>query len=194
MNKNESKYFNTAILFDEALIYLLEKKDIEYITIKEICKKAGVNRSTFYLHYENVNDLVEETLNYINEKFINYFDESSKAFIDKIKDSPLEDLELIEKKYLIPYLTFIKDNKRIFKASFNNPNGMKTSIRYNHLKKYVLIPILERFNIEEIEKEYILTFYINGIMAIIKAWLKKDCKDEINVIEDIIIKCVKKIS
>lgn len=26
MNKNESKYFNTAILFDEALIYLLEKK------------------------------------------------------------------------------------------------------------------------------------------------------------------------
>ena len=36
MNKNESKYFGTAILFDEALIYLLEKKDIEYITIKEI--------------------------------------------------------------------------------------------------------------------------------------------------------------
>ena len=51
MNKNESKYFNTAILFDEALIYLLENKDIEYITIKEICNKAGVNRSTFYLHY-----------------------------------------------------------------------------------------------------------------------------------------------
>ena len=29
MNKNESKYFNTAILFDEALIYLLENKDID---------------------------------------------------------------------------------------------------------------------------------------------------------------------
>lgn len=132
MNKNESKYFNTAILFDEALIYLLEKKDIEYITIKEICKKAGVNRSTFYLHYENVNDLVEETLNYINEKFINYFNENSKDFIDKIKKSSLEELNLIEKKYLTPYLTFIKDNNRIFKASFNNPSGMKTSSRYNH--------------------------------------------------------------
>lgn len=194
MNKNENKYFNTAILFDEALIYLLEKKDIEYITIKEICKKAGVNRSTFYLHYENVNDLVEETLNYINEKFIKYFNENSKDFIDKIKKSSLEELNLIEKKYLTPYLTFIKDNKRIFKASFNNPNGLKTSTRYNHLKKYVLIPILNRFNVEEKEKDYILTFYINGIMAIIKNWLKKDCKDEINVIEDIIIKCVKKVS
>ncbi len=52
MNKNESKYFNTALLMDEALIHLLTKKDIGYITVKEICEKAGVNRSTFYLHYE----------------------------------------------------------------------------------------------------------------------------------------------
>ena len=87
MNKNESKYFNTAILFDEALIQLLEKKDIEYITIKEICNKAGVNRSTFYLHYENINDLVEETMNYINKKFMNYFNENTKEFIEKIKNS-----------------------------------------------------------------------------------------------------------
>ena len=42
MNKNESKYFNTAIKMDEALLSLLEKKDFEYITIKEICDAAGV--------------------------------------------------------------------------------------------------------------------------------------------------------
>ena len=87
MNKNESKYFNTAILFDEALIYLLEKKDIEYITVKEICNKAGVNRSTFYLHYESISDLIEETMNYINKKFVDYFNENSKDFIEKIKCS-----------------------------------------------------------------------------------------------------------
>ena len=84
MNKNESKYFNTAILFDEALIYLLEKKDVEYITIKEICTKAGVNRSTFYLHYESISDLIEETMNYINKKFVDYFNENSKDFIEFI--------------------------------------------------------------------------------------------------------------
>lgn len=60
MNKHESKYFNTAILMDEALINLLNKKNIEYISIKEICDAAGVNRSTFYLHYESINDLVNE--------------------------------------------------------------------------------------------------------------------------------------
>ena len=190
MNKNESKYFNTAILFDEALIYLLEKKDIEYITVKEICNKAGVNRSTFYLHYESINDLVEETMKYINKNFINYFNENSKDVFEKIKNTPLEELKLIERKYLIPYLTFIKNNKRVFKASFNNPKGMNTSNRYNNLKTYILNPILERFNVIEKERNYLITFYINGIMAIIKEWLNNDCKDSISEIEDIIIKCI----
>ena len=42
MNKKESKYFSTAAKMDAALIDLLEKKDFEYITVKEICEKAGV--------------------------------------------------------------------------------------------------------------------------------------------------------
>jgi len=190
MNKNESKYFNTAILFDEALIYLLEKKEIEYITVKEICTKAGVNRSTFYLHYESINDLVEETMNYINEKFENYFDKDSKDFINKIKYTSLEDLKLVEKKYLTPYLTFIKDNKKIFKASFNNPKGMNAFDKYNYLKDEILMPILERFNIPKKERNYLIAFYINGIMAIIKEWLNTNCKDSIVELEDVIIKCV----
>lgn len=191
MNKNESKYFNTAILFDEALIHLLEKKDIEYITIKEICNKAGVNRSTFYLHYESIDDLVDETMEYTNKKFIDCFNGSSKEFIEKIKTSSLEDLKLINKKYLIPYLTFVKDNKKIFRASFNNPNGMKVVDKYKHLEKYVLNPILDRFNITKEERSYLITFYINGIMAIVKEWINGDCKESIRDIEDIIIKCVR---
>ena len=74
MNKNESKYFHTAIKMDEALITLLEKKDFEYITVKEICATAGVNRSTFYLHYENTSDLLEETTRYIIDKHLAYYE------------------------------------------------------------------------------------------------------------------------
>ena len=54
MNRSESKYFNTAVRMDEAFLSLLEKKDFAYITVKEICEAAGVNRSTFYLHYETL--------------------------------------------------------------------------------------------------------------------------------------------
>ncbi len=192
MNKNESKYFNTAILFDEALIHLLENKDIDYITVKEICNKAGVNRSTFYLHYESINDLLDETMNYINKKFIDFFNVKSRDFIAKIEEIPVEQLNLVSEEYLIPYLKFIKENKKIFKASFNNPRGMSSFDRYNSLKKHIFMPILRRLNINENDGEYLITFHINGIMAVIKEWLNKDCKDSIEYIEDIIMKCVKK--
>ncbi len=111
MNKNESKYYNTALLMDEALIELLNKKEIEYITVKEIVEKAGVNRSTFYLHYESISDLVDETISYIDKKFIKYFNEEK---ID-IDSSTNEALMFIQDKYLIPYLKFIKEHKMYLK-------------------------------------------------------------------------------
>lgn len=69
MNRNESRYFKTAAKMDEAFLRLIEEKDLEFITVKEICNKAGVNRSTFYLHYETIDDLLSESLEYMNGHF-----------------------------------------------------------------------------------------------------------------------------
>ena len=69
MKKSESRYFNTALRMDQALLKLLEQKDMEYITVKEICEAAGVNRSTFYLHYETIDDLLAESVQYMNQHF-----------------------------------------------------------------------------------------------------------------------------
>lgn len=192
MNKNESRYQSTAILFDEALINLLEQKDIDYITIKEICNKAGVNRSTFYLHYENISDLINECMEYVNQKFLSKFEQDTGLFIEKINESELEELYLIKSKYLIPYLNFIKENKNIFKATFLNPNGMQASKRMISLEKYVIFPIMKRYKIPEEKTKYILSFYLHGIIAIIKEWVKNDCYETIEEIENIIIECVKK--
>ena len=109
MNKSESKYYNTALLMDEALLLLLEKKEYEFITVKEICQKAGVNRSTFYLHYESIDDLLFEAIDMINKKFNTAF----KNEVIKPDNLDKNDLFLIEDKYLIPYLHFIKENKKI---------------------------------------------------------------------------------
>ena len=70
MNKSESKYFHTALRMNEALISLLEKKDLEFTTVKEICETAGVNRSTFYLHYETISDLMNETVEMVDKRFL----------------------------------------------------------------------------------------------------------------------------
>lgn len=69
---------------------------------------------------------------------------------------------------------------------------MSSFDRYNSLKKHIFMPILRRLNISENDGEYLITFHINGIMAVIKEWLNKDCKDSIEYIQDIIMKCVKK--
>lgn len=190
MNKNESRYFNTAIFFDKALISLLEEKDIEYITIKELCNKASVNRSTFYLHYDNINDLVDETMDYINNEFLKYFNENTRDFINKMDEVSLDELKLVKNKYLTPYLTFVRENRKIFKTSFNNPSGMNAKDRYKNLRYYILDPILDRFNIANEERDYVLAFFVSGIMAIIKEWINNDCICSISYIEDVIIKCV----
>ena len=95
MNKNESKYFNTAVKMDEALISLLEKKDFEYITIKEICEIAGVNRSTFYLHYENTSDLLKETTAHITNRFFSYFSKDTQAVSQRFHNRDLKALMFI---------------------------------------------------------------------------------------------------
>ncbi len=72
MNKQESKYQYTASLMDEAFLFLPEQKDYDAITVKEVCRKAGVNPSIFHLHYETMNDLLEETVGMIIDLIIKH--------------------------------------------------------------------------------------------------------------------------
>ena len=98
MNKAESKYFNTAIRFNKALLSLLEKKPFEYITIGEICETAKVNRSTFYLHYENIGDLLNETTAYLLDNFASYFSVDAESIVAQFANCNLEDLKFVNEK------------------------------------------------------------------------------------------------
>ena len=190
MNKNESKYFNTAVKMDKALITLLEKKDFEYISIKEICEVAGVNRSTFYLHYENTVDLLNETTKFILDSFLTYFSVDKQSITDKYANCELQDLVFITPEYLTPYLTFIKENQSIFKTSLRHLGSMNFDKVYNKMFEFIFNPVLDRFNFPENEREYVLKFYLIGITAIVMEWLKNNCKEPIEDITRIIIQCV----
>lgn len=190
MNKSESKYFNTALAMDHALITLLEVKDLEFITVKEICEKAGVNRSTFYLHYETIMDLVNEAMESVDTHFLSYFAQDTKNIWDKINGNELNELILITPDYLKPYLQFISDNRKVYRAAFRNPNNMQANIRYGNLKKYILEPILKKFGVPDKIQQYYIVYYIEGIAAIIKEWLNHDCSDSVEVIAAVIQECV----
>ena len=190
MNKNESKYFNTAVKMDEALITLLEKKDFSYITVKEICERAGVNRSTFYLHYENTSDLLRETTRYIIDKHLAYYDIDKQRISLQFEDCKREELLFITDEYLIPYLTFIKDNQRLFKVSIKQFNLLNMDEVYGRMFEHLFNPILERFRVFQKERTYVMKFYLTGIFAIIMEWLNKDCSDDMDTIIKIITDCV----
>lgn len=190
MNKNESKYFNTAIKMDEALISLLEKKDFEYITIKEICDTAGVNRSTFYLHYENTNDLLQETTKYIIDKHFAYYNANKKDAIHAIEEKDRLEMIFITEEYLAPYLTFIKDNRRIFQVAIKRFDTMNMEKVYDALFRLVFEPILEQFKVPQNRRPFVIKFYLSGIFAVVMEWLDRDCKEDIKVIIEIISDCV----
>ena len=189
MNKSQSKYFNTACLMDEALLYLLEKKDFEYITVKEICKKAGVNRSTFYLHYENTNDLLIETNEFLNKKFLGSFKEKGIEKIDIQKSSKDESI-LVTPKYLVPYLEFIKENKKVFRTIYKNPKTFEAEKTFDKMYTEFFAPALKKFNIEKNKEQYIFEFYTKGILAIIVKWINFDCQDDIDFIISLIVDCI----
>ena len=190
MNKSESKYFNTALCMDEALISLLKVKDLEYITVKEICEKAGVNRSTFYLHYESIADLVEEVLDNVDRRFSACFPAESYGIAEKIGSADLSDLVLVTRDYLEPYLRFVSENKDIYRAAFRNPRETQSHIKYGYIKKQIMEPILKRFHVPDTRWKYYIAYYINGIMAIIKEWLETDCQDSVEMIAAVIEACV----
>lgn len=192
MNHSESKYFATAARMDEAFLELLEKKDFAYITVKEICKKAGVNRSTFYLHYETVNDLLTESTRYLINLLMKTMPYDTVEFLDKLPDRPLDELYLITPEYLMPYLTYIKEHRRIFRISLEQASVLKMEDAYRALSRYVLNPILDRFHVPPADQEYMKSFYINGLIDIINEWLKEDCKDSVEHIVSVIQMCIAK--
>ena len=185
MKNNDSKYFYTAELMNKALLLLLEKKDIEFITVTEITKKAGVNRSTFYLHYDNIYELLEETIENLNKEFISSFDIQSPYKFNSKKDA-----FLITDQQLIPYLNFVKTNKRVLKLIHSKPQLFKSNNAYKKMYDTIFYPAISCFIEQENEKIYNLEFFTGGVSSIINKWIELDCSTEIEELIEIIKRCV----
>ena len=190
MNKSESRYFNTAKKMDKALITLLGEKSFEYITVSEICKKAGVNRSTFYLHYENTVDLLNESARFLLDDFVAYFNIDTKSITRKIRESALDELNFISDEYLHPYLLYIKENRLVFSTVLLHADSFGFNEIFQRLYENVFNPVLERFDYPVTDRKYAMMFYLNGITAVVTEWLKDGCEKTIDEVSRIIYKCI----
>ena len=171
---------------DAAFLELLGKKDFSYITVKECCETARVNRSTFCLHYETIGDLLAESVDYMNDQFLAHMNRDSSAFSAKLRECPLDELYL----NLIPYLTDVKTHRRLFRTAAEKADVLGLSKSYDRMFRHIFTPILEHYGVPEHDRTYLMVFYIHGLMDIVAEWLKADCADSIEDMAAMMQKCV----
>lgn len=188
MNKSEAKYHNTAIRMNEALFRLLDKKEFRDISVLEICKEAGVNRSTFYAHYDNTYELLQEARDNFIKKCLDIY--SADEQISGLQETNVE--IFVSERYIVPYLQFIKDNRRFFTVFIRNLTDFNADGFYQLLLEKIWIPSCESRGItDKTLITYMSKFYLNGMIAIVNEWINNDCVDDIRFICETIILCVR---
>lgn len=177
-NKHESKYANTARLMQQALLGLLSEKEFDYITVSEVCKRAGVNRSTFYLHYQGMYELLSETLEQNMQAFFRRFSENNMDTVD-LETPDKEQLIFIRPAYLSLYLNYIKENKKLYSVSMKYPELFQIDKITEQTYHRIIFPVLDRFRVKKEEQKYVAAYYIGGIQAIVRAWIMDDCRADV---------------
>ncbi|MGN0808087.1 MAG: TetR/AcrR family transcriptional regulator [Candidatus Coproplasma sp.] len=158
--KPNQRIANTKQLIYDALLYLLKKKGIHHIFIRELCEKAGINRSTFYNHYGSQYDVLAEMENvYLSEiaKALEHADVTSK-------DSVHCRVTLV--------LQFMLDNLELSSLLINN------NVEETFAKRLFSLPKIEdMLNValadiqDENTKNATIAFAIYGSYRVLQEWL-----------------------
>lgn len=192
MGRSETKFKNISVKMNNALLNLLKEKQFSEITVSEVCQEAQVNRSTFYSHYTNTFDLLNETWNTIQANALEDIRKKGAEInlkeMDKIDK---DELVFISPKFLIPYLTFIKENKDLFLVYIENSSTFSKNT-FDKIFENIINPVFKKYDVkDEAVAFYLSKYYLTGVTAIVAEWVKKGCVDDIILICEIIILAVR---
>lgn len=154
--KNNSRKKASAEKLEKAFMELLQTKKRSEITVSEISEKAGVNRSTFYANFLDIEDIE----NALKKRLLAEFRDLYKDEIKKRNGS----------NDFLKLFYHIKENKMLYRAYFKlGASFTPMDINYDktQAEKY--------FSGENIE--YHIEFFYNGLNGIIKMWLENDCRE-----------------
>jgi AcrR family transcriptional regulator len=169
-NRQMRKKQVTKKLLKSAFIDLiLENNDVHSITISEITDRADFNRGTFYIHYQDKIDLLEElyqdAIEGIHQCIKNPYRNMNKVLLNGVIPSNKLIFEHIEKhKKLFKALDLIEDNPDIYKRL--------ELFLWNLFSKEIYIE--RETNAQETNYELFLSFQVHATVGVIKYWIKKD--------------------
>ena len=149
------------------LAKLLKEKTIKEITVKELVETVDINRSTFYLHYTDIYDLLEQTENDLKNELLEIIHNEQPMKIEETMPNITE------------LFAFIADNREIASALLG-PNGDMAFMRQieqiisSHCMKY-LKPYLAELDERTLER--VNSFCITGCLGLIISWMKNNFDD-----------------
>lgn len=170
--KTDARIRYTRQTIQQVFIDLLKQKPLGKITVKEICEKAQINRSTFYKHYEDVYHLMykleEAALNHLEVLLIDSKHSGSIHVLTALLTSLLDYQDLIA-----PLTANTPDS--------DFPNRLaECCSRYavSHLSSgdgnYINNP----------DKQYVYSYLAGGTSMLIQHWLKTGAKEAPAVIAE----------
>lgn len=154
----------TKLFLKESLIRLMQAKPISRITVKELCEEAEINRATFYAHYQDQYDLLQQT----EQELI---DDVNRC-IDALVESPNEDRL---KQVTLEIIKIIDANLDCVRVLWGRNGDMKFQEKMTQIFHDQFIRLLpENGEENRLEKEFTYIYTINGCIGIIRQWIFDD--------------------
>jgi len=172
MNKiNNKRKKESTEKIKKIFVELIQTKELHEISVSDICKKANLNRTTFYSNYIDIYDLADKIKAELFEDVVDLY----KNDLENGKKHSYDFLKLFK---------HIKENqlfyKTYFKLDYHNDNidFFEKMIDYNEFEKYYK---------DKKHLMYHVTFFKYGFNAVIQKWLHFGCKETPEEIMEIIV-------
>ena len=175
---NDRRAIRTKKMIRNALSSLIEEKGFNNVSITDITTRADINRGTFYLHYIDKYDLLEQIENELLQELQHHIKNTRLA--DVVIIDPTDSIESVNKP--IPYMKkvfeYVKENSVLIKAILG-PNGdpkfqnkIKELIHTNFFEKN----LIKTFNKENmlVPEEYFLSYLLSAHIGVVQKWLESD--------------------
>ena len=184
MNNNDLRVKKTQRALMDSFLELLKTKNFSQITVQDLCDRAMVRRSTFYRHYSDKYDL-------LNQVLANFFNSLHESHLDNLLvKEPKTYFENIVRETLY----FLIENRDTIQSVFTMAYYDEiTRIVYNQLYKGVERQV--NFDIRHgirfnIDLEVYMEFMAGGILRIIYAWLKEGQKRSVEDLTREVVKII----
>lgn len=166
--KEDRRVRRTKKLLTQALTQLLQEKQINEITVKELTDLADMNRGTFYLYYKDMFDMLE--------KIEDGMFEALDAIVSLHEH---DDVSQQTKPILLDLFRFIQDNQEMCRVLLSPHGDMNFLHRLNEVVREKCLKAWPNIRKEkgEADFDYHYSFVVFGCAGIIRAWVNRNCSE-----------------